>query len=86
MKTWSNRMKKDSFLPELTSTKMRSLKGKNLFKYKILMDNSVILLFYPRSDLVEIGEAFAKTGIPLVVLSFSLTYWTYGLLKYSDMY
>ena len=53
---------------------------------KILIDNSVISLCYPRSDLVEIGEAFAKTGIPLVVLSFSLTYWTYGLLKYSDMY
>ena len=61
-------------------------KRQELIKIKNLNGQFCHFVFYPRSDLVEIGEAFAKTGIPLVVLSFSLTYWTYGLLKYSDIY
>ena len=35
-----------------------------------------------RVDYLKLGEFAAKKGIPIVIITFSILYWTYGLFYY----
>ena len=35
-----------------------------------------------RPDYLKLGEFAAKKGIPIVIITFSILYWTYGLFYY----